>query len=380
MASEQQNKRIKNQYAVLRALHLEGPLQRGEISAKYNIRKSSITSIVSGLIELGIVTEETPGYMRSRLALDTQNFHVLVGHLSPTHLTIARIYLDGRAESMTSHPIQQDGPEVLIPKIAALLKAEIATIPPTSLLGIGLAIPGILQSTTGHIINAVNLAGWRDIDLGTQLENLLDHHVFIENDTRCQLWSNIWFDKLGCDSDSVMYLEIDFGVSCAVITNDIRIVGAHASAGEIGQIQLENGNTLKAVCSTPALIAQAQVIDPSIQTATDLITAATSQKKIADGIEAAITKLSFILSGAIAAIDPQVIVLGTGDEGFSHYLKQLLEPAMLRRMHGIQNMETEFKVAADVENSSLRGIAGLVIDRSFKKAQVLQDTRVRNPV
>ena len=69
MSSEQIRKRRANEAALLRALHFSGMLQRGELSEQLGMRKSSVSSIVAEFVERGVLTEDRPGAMRSRVSV-----------------------------------------------------------------------------------------------------------------------------------------------------------------------------------------------------------------------------------------------------------------------------------------------------------------------
>ena len=53
MAVDQFHKRTFNRSAILREIHFAGPLKRVELSRRLNIRKSSVTSIATELVDRG---------------------------------------------------------------------------------------------------------------------------------------------------------------------------------------------------------------------------------------------------------------------------------------------------------------------------------------
>ena len=378
MGKEQRNKRIRNQYTVLRALHLEGPMQRGTISQKYGIRKSSITSIITGLVELGILKELTPGYMRSQVAIDPSAFHVICGHLDPEAFHAARVYLDGRIEDLQRMPLTQaTDPERVLSQVAEALD-NLRDTPGSHLLGLGLSVPGFVNSGEGLAIEAVNLK-WKNIAVGRRLKDMLGQWVLVENDVRCKLWSALWFGRHAREVDNAVYLDIDFGVACAIYCHAERVAGSHFAAGEIGQIQVPDASgrprSLESFCSVPAMLRHARRIDPSLVSIDELVAAADTPACVAV-VDQAMQRLAPQLAGLLTALDPDLLFLGSASTALAHIILPILEQHLEAALQTIYRDNVRILVPEITDHPSLLGVAGLVMDDAFLHADVLQDTRV----
>lgn len=376
MASEQTTKRMLNQRAILRALHLEGPLRRTILSESLAIRKSSVSNIVSDLLATGILCEEQPGRLRSAVGLDRDKFHVITAALTAHDLHIARVYLDGTMGERTTESIQLDGgKETIIEQIAAGMK-QLLQNHGGHILGMGVATPGIVDPVSGRCIQAVNIPGWKDVDLGCILAENLKRPVRVDNDVRCQLRACTWFDRLGRDADNVIYLHVHEGVACAIMSRGRLIVGDRFTAGEIGHVSAGNegrvctcgrADCLETYCSLPAILREILTVcpDSSVENAADIAGVAGDLPAIERVLDRVALRLGQALAGLVAAIDPHTLVIGTSDKRFSELLKPPLERHLYNELIALHARDAEVRTTDDVVTMSLKGAAAAVIDTAF---------------
>ncbi len=66
--------------------------------------------------------------------------------------------------------LRGSGPAVVLERLAAEAEAVIADLPPgLEVVGAGLALPGIVSTTTGMLLRAPNL-GWSDLDVPSLID------------------------------------------------------------------------------------------------------------------------------------------------------------------------------------------------------------------
>jgi len=375
MATDQVAKRLANQYAILRTLHFEGPLQRSLLSERLGIRKSSVTNIVSDLLEAGLIREETPGRIRSAVGLDVEQVHALCASVGPHGVRFGRVHLDGRVEDAGFKPCELSAPDVVVDVLTHEFSARQKRMGGRT-LSLGVALPGVVDSVRGVCVQAVNLHGWRDVPLATILSERLGVAVSVDNDVRCQLWACTWFGRLARDAENVIYLLVHEGVACAIMTHGRLIVGERFSAGEIGHVRVGDegrlcscGRTdcLESYCSVPAVLGELAMIRPDLTLAGtgDIAKAAGDVPAIGNVLDRLASRLARALAGLVAAVDPSVLVLGTSDRSFSELLKPLLQRHLYNELIGLQASSADILMVDDVEMATLRGIAGLGINQAF---------------
>lgn len=377
MGREQIRKRRQNQYTLLRALHFGGSMRRGEIGTQFGIRKSSITSIVTELLEVGIVREATPGNARSLITLDKEEFHAVAAAVDPQHVRVARIYTDGRVSRLREIPLTEGNTPEQVADTLVFGFRDMCRRGIGRPIALGVAMPGVVDPETGTCHQAVNLDGWDNIPLGNMLMERLGNSVYIDNDVRCQLWDCTWFDRLAKETENLLYLNIAEGVACAIMTHGQRIIGERCSAGEIGHVRVgDEGrhcrcgrrDCLETYCSVPAIISEVRAKRPELRldSVADLETAAARDDEIVSLLGGAARRLARAIAGVVAAIDPLFVVLGSGNRAFSERMQPLLQRHLFTELMGLNVGHAEIRIADAIQNSTIKGIGGLVIDRALR--------------
>jgi len=383
MSVEQIRKRRKNQYDILRGLHFDGRLRRSELSRRFGIRKSSVTNIVVELIKNGVIAEDEPGDTRSRVYLESKNFHVVAAAVKPREILFGRVFMDGRMEHTGVQTFKATASSRQILDLLADRFQRDITDRPEHILGLGVAVRGLVDPHEGRGLFAANLPNWKDVPVREVLQEKLDYPVLIDNDVRCQLRANAWFERLLKSYSNLFYLSISEGVAGAYIAHGKMVVGARFCAGEIGHVKVGNEgrrcqcggiDCLEMYCSVPALIAEIRKARPNIgplETAADVARAVNHDPAIEKILDSAIVKFAQVLSGAWSALDPELLVIGSHDRGFS----RLICPLILRHLkeHGCRTLSAAQILIADSEDDTLlKGIAASVIEDSFQRGKPVQ--------
>ncbi len=365
MASEQARKRTQNRRKILRSLHFDGPQQRGQLSAR-GIRKSSTTTIVAELIEKGLVIEETPGSIRSRIQLNP-NFNTLAASIRRNQIHFASVSLDGRILKRWQQALPDNtSPELLLELLTNGLKGH-----PCSPMGVGVCLPGIIDPAAGHLHRAIYPGSWRNINLKQRLEESLGLNVIVDNDVRAQLWSTAWFDRLLLKAENMLYLGLLDGIACAMIVHSRRLIGGHFAAGEIGHINAGGLgricscgklDCLETYCSTPIILKE--ISNAMGRPIHDLQEVAELDDPDARAILDRVAKqLARAVAGLAAAMDSELLIVGSGHRSFTEKICPLLEEHLSSELIGLD--AANILVAESSDLTTLKGVAGLVIEQAF---------------
>ncbi len=90
-----------------------------------------------------------------------------------------------------------------------------------------------------------------------------------------------------------------------------------------------------------------------------------SRVVLCGGMEAGCA-LAQALAGPVTAVDPSVLVLGTSDAALSNLLVPLLQRHLYNELMGLQAGRADIMTVESVAAATLRGIAGLGINRAFE--------------
>jgi glucokinase len=109
--------------------------------------------------------------------------------------------------------------------------------PVDDLRALGIAVPGRVDGETGCVIQAGNLAGWRDIPIRAIVERELNLPVYVDNDASAAALGEKWRGAAKTMNNFV-FLALGTGVGAGVVVNGRIHRVYHSAAGEVGNFLL----------------------------------------------------------------------------------------------------------------------------------------------
>jgi glucokinase len=101
------------------------------------------------------------------------------------------------------------------------------------LYGIGVGVPGLIDSETGRLVESPNLPGWEDYDVKGDIERRLGATVILENDANVAAMGEQWLGA-GRKSESLCMYTLGTGVGGGLILEGKLWRGWNGMAGELG--------------------------------------------------------------------------------------------------------------------------------------------------
>jgi predicted NBD/HSP70 family sugar kinase len=133
-----------------------------------------------------------------------------------------------------------------------------------SVLGIGVALPGLVDPGSGAVIGTSMVPTWSGANLKATLIEMFSQDVLVDNDSNCgALGEHLW--GAGRGKRSMVYMKLHSGVGGALIVNGAVIRGVAGGAGEFGHITMDPGGSvcrcggrgcLEGFVGIPALLAE----------------------------------------------------------------------------------------------------------------------------
>jgi predicted NBD/HSP70 family sugar kinase len=237
--------RRSNLSAIVRELHERGPLSRSELVARTGLTRSAIRGLIGELAVAGIVSEGqaarlgTPGRPSPVVRLSTRSAAVLAFDIGVDSLAAASGGLGGevfekiRAERRRGHSAVDD----VVADLAGLA-AEIRARRPADerLIGIGVAVAGIVRRTDGFVVMAPNL-GWRDIPLRSRLARELATSLPIAVANEADLGALAELRRgAAVGLSDILYVSGEVGVGGGLIVGGQPLTGVAGYGGEVGHI------------------------------------------------------------------------------------------------------------------------------------------------
>jgi len=248
--------RAINRDNVLRTIRLQGAISRKEIAAQTGLGQSTVTDITATLAHEGLILEETAqgphaGRPPVLLSLNPDGTFVAGAYISTAKISVVVINLEARV--MASHAMPLDDNITTPSDIADLVVKAIRTcctrygFIPDDISGLGLGIPGLVDSDNGMIHFHPGFSkgfDWANVPFRDLVEKRTGFRTFIENSSNTLAIFEHWFGAArGIDDFLVTTLE--HGVGLGVFSNGSLVRGWQGMAGEFGHVR---GNERDAKC------------------------------------------------------------------------------------------------------------------------------------
>ncbi len=106
------------------------------------------------------------------------------------------------------------------------------------LQGIAIGVPGGVDPHTGKVIDANNLPGWREVDMGRALEDAFGVPVFLDNDANMAAIGEHW-RGVAQGVDNFVFIALGTGIGSGVFVNGRICRGRSGFAGELFRMNLD---------------------------------------------------------------------------------------------------------------------------------------------
>jgi predicted NBD/HSP70 family sugar kinase len=237
--------RRANLSAILRELHVHGPLSRSDLVARTGLTRSGIRALIAELVSAGLVDEQpslpagTPGRPSPMVRPRGERTVVLALEVNVDSLAMAVVGYGGAVQRLerADRPRAHVTVDAIVDDLLDLVRPVLGQLRHGgALLAVGVAVAGTVRRTDGVVRQAPNL-GWRDVPLGERLEAALD--------LGAPLWVANEADLGGLAEhrrgaavgfDDVVYVLGEVGVGGNVIVHGEPLVGAAGYGGEVGHM------------------------------------------------------------------------------------------------------------------------------------------------
>jgi predicted NBD/HSP70 family sugar kinase len=333
LKGDQSTTRALNRRLVLNALRSEGERSRVEIAGMTGLSQAAVSAVVGELLEEGFVKEGEGGKSsggRKPIPLRIDYASRLSVGLKLTKDRLEAVLTDLSTAPIASYQVPLFA---MTPSIVADAAGDaVAHLIPdpndrrAKLIGVGLAMPGIIDADEG-VCRVSQRLGWENVPIAELLAKRIQVPVWVDNDVNAFAIAQTLFGH-GRHRRSVLVLIIGTGVGAALVFDGKIHRGARYSAGEIafpetGRDHFEERARWHEHLTEPAMSAEWREVAASlpIECPRDLEAAA---------LEAHSEALSFLkergkeigqrLVSMIDLIDPEVVVLGGEAVKFGRHL------------------------------------------------------------
>lgn len=324
--------RSVNRSMILNIIREQQPISRIELSRMTGLNKSTVSSIVTDLLNEDLIYERVNpdnniGRNPINLFLKLGKNYIGAIFIDSTITRFAITELDGTIVAESSVESQIENPEECIKScVNRILKlSKLNNI--DKLYGLGITISGIVDSKNMIVKYASNL-GWKNVEIGRILKDLCSdiEHIAVENDAKSSALAELWFGKKKGELSNFVFLTIGAGIGTGIVINRQLLYGEFSASGEFGHMSIfdkgddcicGNKGCWESYASDKAVVSRylkkvnkrlEKNVDFEVQ---DIIDLANQGNKIAkDIIEETGYYIGLGIVNIIKAIDPKTIIIG----------------------------------------------------------------------
>ncbi len=263
-----------NLRAVLLMLLRNEYISRVRLAQLTGLSSTTITNLVSELLDQGIVAEEGveqlarrrgAGRPRTALRLVPEARYAVGIHIGVGSVRVGVVDLRAHLVNLLSlaHPLERP-PEDVLTETAVLVNRAVtqSSVNPQEVVGVGVGASGLVNPHTGINVVAPNL-GWRDVPIRDWFSERLELPVCVDNNVRAMALGEAMFGT-GRDVYALAFVYARIGVGAGFVVDGQLYRGGGAGAGEIGHTTIipdggelcRCGNTgcLETLVSEPTII------------------------------------------------------------------------------------------------------------------------------
>ena len=367
-----------NRSAILARLGAHGPASRADLARSLSLSPALMTQLSKDLIADGLIRElahqpSQGGRPARMLGLVASAGRAVGVKVAADHLAFVEVGIDGTVGRTASEPFDAAA-NTMLAVLADRLRRFIAGGADTPLLGIGVGVPGDVDSQGTGIVNSTQL-GWTNVPIGSTLRRELGLPVLVENNVNAVAVAERLYG-LGRRHRNFLVVTIGTGVGAAIVIDGAIVRGTRGGAGEVGHIPVRhdgplcscgNRGCLETLISEDALVRTAR--ERGVITNDATMPALRDAAAAGDEGAAAIFSeaghvLGRTLAGLVHVLDPEIIILlGEGATDWAQW-SYGFEPAFRAAL-----MPSRRGVAVAVESwqddSWAQGAATLVLATPF---------------
>jgi predicted NBD/HSP70 family sugar kinase len=325
-----------NVAVVLNLIRKYEPISRREIADRTGLSFQTVNNITQNLLGSSVIQEGLElrgnGIRQSRSVQINPDAAYAVGiHFDRAKLRLVLTNFKARVLWREEILLAADqSARSILSLIATVLARAMGEtgISKEQLLGIGLAVPGPLDIEAGCLLNVPNLNDWPNHPIRSELEELLDLPVVLDEDVTAIVLGEQWCGW-GTEYLNVLYLYVGIGIGLGIVSNGHALRGWKGNIGQIGHIQIDpdgplchcgKRGCLEAFCTADAILRDARIAalnrdhwtGPNLpdlpQRIEDVV--ASNDPVFKEVIKNAASRLGAALGEAVAILDPELVLLG----------------------------------------------------------------------
>ncbi len=251
----QRRLRIDNRAALVDELRTRGPLTRGELVTFTGLSRTTVSTLLAELIDLGLVSDSpngeegdgkrTGGRPSRRIRLEASAGAAVSVDIGARHLAVAIGDLGHRVLARRWIALEYGhGVESGLAAASRLVDELLAEagLDRDLVIGTAVGLPAPI-SHQGIIASTNILPGWAGVPLAAELSERLQLPTVVDNDANLGALAEAKWGA-GAGGEQVAYIKVATGIGAGLIHDGLLFRGVTGTAGEIGHITVAEDGPL----------------------------------------------------------------------------------------------------------------------------------------
>lgn len=377
--------RAQNQQRLLEALIRNGALTQAELSRLTGLSTATVSNIIKGMSTSGLV-RLTPITSSGRRAfavhlVDTGEAAVGID-FGRRHLRVVVANLSYEVLAESTAPLAEaysaeTGMTAAYSMVRDLLEQAGRTL--DDLTGVGVGIPGPLDSRTGRAVGGTIHPEWVGVAVREDMEALFGVPVYVDNDCNLGALAEVtWGDYR--TTENLAFVKIGTGIGSGLVINGQPFRGKIGVTGEIGHTTLDdqgsvcrcgNRGCLETVASTKIMLDLLSGHSPAVLTTQDIVRLAlkgdAATLRVIDDTGQAVGRALGTLANLI---NPEVIVVGGPLSALGEVLVAPVRRGLIRYAIPVVGESTTVAPTSLGDRAEALGAATLVIQNAGRRRKV----------
>ncbi len=360
-------------------------VSRAEIARITGLTRPAVSSIVEYLIKTGFIMETgVEEIIRGRhpeiLSLRPDYYYAIGVDLSRDKCVLGLMDLTGAILEQRIIDIDDLVPVMTVAVIADTIKKVMTErqIPVNQILGVGISLPGPIDTQSGTIINPPNFEKWHYFNILQQFEKEIDLPIFVENHATASALAERLFGQ-GSRFNNYFMLVLGDGVGSAEILNGKPYRGLRGLTSEFGHVSIDmdgelckcgNHGCLELYTSIPLVLEKVKAKGMNVNSWKDIIdNALTGNQQSLDVVKQEAKYLSFAITNVINIFIPEAVILSGRVQYKPDLLLSMIKNEIYSREFTKNISMPEIIMSKLNDNTEIMAAASVVLNNIFSASE-----------
>ena len=372
-----------NLSSIFKLIRKRGPISRIELTKISGCSAGTASNHVRTLIEKGFVIETKKGISSGgrkpiQLMVNPNKAYIFSIEIEVNKIKMVLFDLELKVVTKNIIPITYKNDyrktlEEVFFKIDKMMEEKNLEL--DNLLGIGVAVPGLIDKVKGILEFAPNL-GWKDVHISEIFKDKYGLPVILNNEAKAAAIGER--ESIYPNINNMVFVSINEGIGCGIFFNGGLYRGASGNAGEFGHIIIDTNGPL-CTCGNKGcwetLASENFIINSYLKlpnsnkelTKKEIYQLGKNgDKKIIEIFKEAGRNIGIGLVNIVNGLSPELLVIGGGIVEIKEYIYEEIVKKLEESALSISYRNVKIKFSELGSLAAVYGLADLIIEKRIK--------------